>query len=132
MNIEIGAYYANDNETDFGMETNVMLVLSKRKNSEHEVDSYFYITETMFLEDGKIKSIHKSDWLPEFIERRATNREIELFKEGKRIMLCSKRESKMNKLKKFLLRKVTIELPIFLMFGIMWLVLCGIYYSLFY
>lgn len=83
MKILDGKFYANDHVTHDTRDTNIMLVLSKRTNSDIEVESNFYITETMSLKNGEIESIHQNDWLPEFFEREATNAEIEIFKRNR-------------------------------------------------
>ncbi|QNP18252.1 hypothetical protein H9S87_18945 (plasmid) [Bacillus pumilus] len=81
MSIELGAFYACDHVRPDGVtETNIMLVLEKRKNKFFEIESDFYVSETIELVDGKFDAMYTNDWLPQFLERKATPHEIEKFK----------------------------------------------------
>ncbi|MCY8911058.1 hypothetical protein P8907_19875 [Bacillus atrophaeus] len=74
-------FYADDHiREDSIIETIVMQIISKRNSSIGEVESDFYVTETMQLVDGNFESIYKNDWLPQFLKRKATESEVELFK----------------------------------------------------
>lgn len=84
MSIKIGDYYAMDHDNGEQIETNVVLVLSKRKNNEIEVEADFYVTETMELVDGKYDGFYTNDWLREFLEREATEDEIRMFKKHRK------------------------------------------------
>ncbi|MCR8641477.1 hypothetical protein NV379_02295 [Paenibacillus sp. N1-5-1-14] len=84
MEIEIGKFYAMDHENAKGeIETNVVHVLGIRDNFEIEVEKQFYLTETMFLINGKLDSIYKNDWLGCFFKREGTTEEIDLFLQSK-------------------------------------------------
>lgn len=82
MEVVTGGFYALDHENGNGaIETNVLHVLSVRENESMEVVKQFYVTETMFLIDGEFDLIYKNDWLREFFKRKATEQEINLFKQ---------------------------------------------------
>ncbi|MFY0397798.1 hypothetical protein ACOMH4_18490 [Bacillus sp. YIM B13449] len=81
MIIELGAFYAEDHVRPDGItDTNIMFVLKKRKNRYFEIESDFYVSETMEMVDGKFDAKYINDWLPQAFEREATPHEIEEFK----------------------------------------------------
>ncbi|GEM_PF-4855981 len=72
--IEIGRFYANDFIYEDGKaEKNIILVVSKN-NLEGS-----FKTETLWITDGKIGDLYSNDWLSEFLQRKATLEEINLF-----------------------------------------------------
>lgn len=91
MEIKVYGYYANDHTNEDGsVETNVIYVTNVRTQTNTEKEGLYYESETVLLQDGKLDNsfygaIHLYDWGEAFLEREATQEEIVVFKELKKV-----------------------------------------------
>ncbi len=70
--VEIGKFYANEYiDEDGRTEKNIILVISEKDGS--------FKTETLWITEGDMGDLYSNDWLPQFIQRKATQDEVDLF-----------------------------------------------------
>ncbi|MGN7311499.1 hypothetical protein ACTHQ4_10375 [Alkalicoccobacillus gibsonii] len=80
--VKVGEFYAHDHVKDENTtETVVMLIKDITQGKAWGKDSNIAVTESMDLTNWKFELIYTNEWIPEFIERKATPGEIKLFKQ---------------------------------------------------
>ncbi|CAI6276927.1 hypothetical protein NRS6131_10000 [Bacillus subtilis] len=76
MEIKVGQYYALESTEEGSTEVNIIKILPNKPN----MLNVFVCTETLYIKDGQVCDLYTNDWVKDSIQREATEREIQVFK----------------------------------------------------